>query len=382
MFFHSFIYTLKTLVRVKGQVFWCVLFPIVLATMFNFAFGNLAESEQFSPIPVAVVLTEKAQTEAVQSALDSVSAEGDGQLLIVQYTTEEEAMELLSNNEIVGILTAGEQLKLSISGSMTNSKLEQSILNVFTEQYNLYAEGLKNVIQTNPSGVPAFLEQMNAETDYLTHKNFTEGNYSESLTYFYNLIAMACLYAALIGNTLAHFGAANLSAIGARRMVSSANKLVYDLGSVCAAIVMEVVSISLSIFYIRYILGIDFGDRFGYVFLTIFVGCVLGVSMGYFIGSIGRASAGVKEGILICVTMICCMLSGLMVSGARILIDRAFPVFNHINPAALISDSFYSLVVYPDYSRYYSNVIICAVEAVMFIIGSFLLSRRKKYASL
>ncbi|MCQ2538480.1 MAG: ABC transporter permease [Lachnospiraceae bacterium] len=382
MFFHSFIYTLKTLIRDKGQAFWCVLFPIVLATMFNFAFGNLDSNEAFSAIDVAVVIEEGKETEALQSALDSVSAEGENQLLNISYVGREAAEKMLAENKVVGILTAGDQLTLKVSAAMKNSKLEQSILKVFTEQYNLYAESMMDVMKTNPAGVMDLINQMNAEANYVKHKNFTEGNISAALTYFYNLIAMACLYGSFLGNSLAHYGAANLSAIGARRLVSPVNKFVYDIGSVCAAIVMEVVSITLSIFYIRYILGIDFGNQFGYVLLTVFVGCVLGVTLGYFIGNIGTASSQVKFGILISSTMICSVLSGLMFNGMRITVDQFCPVINKINPAALISDSFYSLVIYPDHSRYFYNVIICAIEAMVFIIGSFLLTRRKKYASL
>ena len=41
MFFHTMKYTLLNLLRDKGQVFWCVAFPLLLGTMFHFAFGGL-----------------------------------------------------------------------------------------------------------------------------------------------------------------------------------------------------------------------------------------------------------------------------------------------------------------------------------------------------
>ena len=39
MFFHTMKYTLLNLLRDKGQVFWCVAFPLLLGTMFHFAFA-------------------------------------------------------------------------------------------------------------------------------------------------------------------------------------------------------------------------------------------------------------------------------------------------------------------------------------------------------
>ena len=35
MFFHTMKYTLLNLLRDKGQVFWCVAFPLLLGTMFH-----------------------------------------------------------------------------------------------------------------------------------------------------------------------------------------------------------------------------------------------------------------------------------------------------------------------------------------------------------
>ena len=40
MFFHTMKYTLLNLLRDKGQVFWCIAFPLLLGTMFHFAFGE------------------------------------------------------------------------------------------------------------------------------------------------------------------------------------------------------------------------------------------------------------------------------------------------------------------------------------------------------
>jgi len=59
MFFHTMKYTLLNLLRDKGQVFWCVAFPLLLGTMFHFAFGGLGSGESFSAIPVAVVMQEE-----------------------------------------------------------------------------------------------------------------------------------------------------------------------------------------------------------------------------------------------------------------------------------------------------------------------------------
>ena len=55
MFFHNYKYSLKTLFKNKGLIFWTFLFPIILGTFFNLAFSNIENSEKLSIIDIVVV---------------------------------------------------------------------------------------------------------------------------------------------------------------------------------------------------------------------------------------------------------------------------------------------------------------------------------------
>ena len=104
MFFHTMKYTLLNLLRDKGQVFWCVAFPLLLGTMFHFAFGGLGSGESFSAIPVAVVMQE--ESSELRSMFDSLSKPGEDQFLEVTYASAADAKELLKAKEVYGIITA------------------------------------------------------------------------------------------------------------------------------------------------------------------------------------------------------------------------------------------------------------------------------------
>ena len=104
MFFHTMKYTLLNLLRDKGQVFWCVAFPLLLGTMFHFAFGGLGSGESFSAIPVAVVMQE--ESSELRSMFDSLSKPGEDQFLEVTYASAADARELLKAKEVYGIITA------------------------------------------------------------------------------------------------------------------------------------------------------------------------------------------------------------------------------------------------------------------------------------
>ena len=94
MFLHSMKYTFLSLIRDKSQVFWCFAFPLLLGTMFNFAFGGLGEDESFSAIPVAVVMEESTDSETIaplsdgiRSLFDGLSEPGEIQFLEGSYMT-------------------------------------------------------------------------------------------------------------------------------------------------------------------------------------------------------------------------------------------------------------------------------------------------------
>ena len=80
--------------------------------------------------------------------------------------------------------------------------------------------------------------------------------------------------------------------------------------------------------------------------------------------------------------MFCCFCSGLMVGNMKSVVARYAPWFNRINPAALITDSLYYLNIDSDYQRYAVAVISMAVLSAVLILLGFILTRRKKYASL
>ena len=108
----------------------------------------------------------------------------------------------------------------------------------------------------------------------------------------------------------------------------------------------------------------------------------MGLSMGFFVGSIATWSQSTKVGITMGVSMICCFMSGLMMGDIKAIIELNCPIVNDLNPAAIISDSFYYLNVDADLSRFLIKLLSMAAYAMVFAIGGFIVTRRRRYASL
>lgn len=406
MFLHSMKYTFLTLIRDKSQVFWCFAFPLLLGTMFSFAFGGLGEDESFSPIPVAIVMPENETNETadiadgIRTLFDALGESGEDQFLQITYTSENEALDLLEEKEIYGIITAhipdisdyihAEQkedlpdalLTLTLSAEMNSDPLYQSILSAFVEQFNMEYYAIIEIAMSDYTKLPAVLEKISEQTDYIIEESLGAETLDESLTYFFNLIAMTCLYAAMAGSNIAIDNQANLSALGARKSISPVHKLVSTLGDLSALLLFEFITLLTALLYFSCALGVDFGSHFAQISLTALCGCLTGISLGFFIGSIGRFGKDAKFGMLMAVIMGCCFLSGLMVGSMRIIVENICPLINRINPAALISDSLYASVIYPSNERFFVNIASLLIISAVFCLGGFALERRKKYANI
>jgi len=289
MFFHTMKYTLLNLLRDKGQVFWCVAFPLLLGTMFHFAFGGLGSGESFSAIPVAVVMQE--ESSELRSMLDSLSKPGEDQFLEVTYASAADAKELLKAKEVYGIITADlptvsdyrnaasakdvstYPLSLTLSAEMTSDPLYQSILSVLVDRFNIEYSAIAQAAMKDPTKLPALLDAVSTEVSYIRHESLGAGSVDESLTYFFNLIAMTCLYAAMIGNTLAISNQANLSDLGARRNVSPVPRLLATLGDLTGALIFEFSSLLITIAYLTLVLKVDFGNHLGGADLPLRLSC-------------------------------------------------------------------------------------------------------------
>ena len=92
MFWHNYKYAFKTLIKNKALVFWTLIFPFILAILFNMAFARLHDYDVFEAFDVAVVDDQAYKDEKVFSeAFKSLSEEGDDQLFKTQYVSKEKA---------------------------------------------------------------------------------------------------------------------------------------------------------------------------------------------------------------------------------------------------------------------------------------------------
>ena len=374
MFFHNFKYSLKNAFRQKEFLFWILAFPIILGTFFYVAFNSMYEKESmFNKIPVAIV--ENTENTAFKEVIKELSS-GEDAMFDSKFTDSQTALDMLKTNDISGIINVDSELSLTVS----NDGIKQTIIKSFLDQ--IRESIIMETVNNNPQNLQSVIDAMSQEINCNESLSLSNGNMDTYIQYFYNLIAMAAFFGSISGLYIAINNQGNLSAIAARKCISPTNKLTSITASLLASFVAQVICVSIGITYILFILKVDMGDKIPMVYLSGAVGSLTGVTMGFFIGSFGRLNQNMKMAISMSVTMLSCFLSGLMLGNMKSVIEMYVPIVNRINPAALISDLFYCLNIYNDYRRYTEKFVTLLILSVVFTIGGFLLTRRKKYASL
>lgn len=393
MFFHNFKYSLKTLLRNKGLIFWTFAFPIILGTLFSLAFSDIENKETLDIIDIAIVNNEefKADTYFTES-FKALSKKNDpNQLFNTKYTDISTAKNLLKENKITGyLLFTNNDAKITVNDKGYN----ETILRFVVDELSSQKEMLETI--TNKEITDAYksgnltvdykkvyqdtLSLINSTTPKLN--NISNSNLSYTMIEYYTLLALACLYGALISMFVTNKKIANMSSAGKRTSISPTNKKTLLLGSFLASYLVQLLGILILYLYTILVIKVDYGNNTFLVFLLLMAGSLAGLTLGVAISTILKSNENTKTGILISLTMLASFLSGMMGITMKYIIDTNIPILNKINPAAMITDGFYSLYYYSTLDRFYFNIISLLIFSVIMLFISYQGLRRDKYDSI
>ena len=384
MFSHIYINRLKCIVRDRQMMFWTLLFPILLATLFNMAFANLSNVEQFTKIKVAMVQNIELKNnvpfqKALSSVSNSVKGASSSNLFKVTYTSKNDADNLLENNKIDGYIYFNNGLNLIVK----NSGINQTIIKGFLDDYKQTSSTLGTIFIKNPTTNKTLLiNDISSRKEYLKEVSVSKSTPDTIVNYFYSLIAMACLYGSFWGLKEVIAIQANLSAAAARVNMAPTHKLKVFAISILAATTVQLTEIIVLLLYLILILKVNFGNQIGFILLTSIIGTLTGVTFGAFIASVIKKGEGIKIAILISFTMAMSFLSGMMYANMKYIISTNCPILGYLNPANLITDSFYSLYYYNTHTQFFTDLILLCGFTIVFSLATYFVLRRQKYASL
>lgn len=292
----------------------------------------------------------------------------------------------------------GEQIKQQMSTAQSDMQAAKERMETYANQLESIQNDLesgKDELEAAKTAVTDYADLMSQKlqgmadsmksgsTDYVKEVSLGGRNVSSVAPYYFALVAMACLYMCFLGETAARRTQANISEIGKRISLSPVHRMKVVLSNGISAYLIALVNMALILLFLTKVVhGLDLSMHRGYALLTAVIGCLIGVTFGILIESIGKWSQNIKSAILIGSSIFCAFLAGLMISDMKDIIEKHVPIVNRLNPAALIADSFYCICVYDDMGRLQMNLVIMCVMSAAFLIVAWLMTRRVRYDNL
>ena len=90
-----FKYNLKQLLHNRSELFWVILFPIILGSLFKAAFSNITAGEKFQAIPVAIVNDQGSMSDGFMETVKELDKDDKDRFLKAVYCDKKQALSLL-----------------------------------------------------------------------------------------------------------------------------------------------------------------------------------------------------------------------------------------------------------------------------------------------
>ena len=381
--------TVRTLLLTPSAVVWTLIFPIVLATVFNFMFEPMRSTGSVEAVKVAVVADDAWEDSPFSQVVDTLSEADEPLLAVHPVATEQEARELIAEGSVAGAYivdavgnegnaeqsgsdeldavdaagpadaagaasgsgtaagssdvststssagsTGAPRIILAPAGSGTGSDasydVNRAILESVVTSY-LQSEALIEELATHdPVALsdPTTIENALGLSVSVREVSLTHAQPDSMVRFYYALLGMASIFAAqLAGESVWHLQPTS-SAAGARRTVSSTSRMRLLIPTIGACWAISTTFLAIAFGYICLTAHIDFSGREGLCLVGIAASSLLSCGIGALVGALpGRMGSDSRRGILTALTCLLSLFAGLYGEPTMELADTVAHVF-------------------------------------------------------
>lgn len=365
--------TVRTLLLTPSAVVWTLIFPIVLATVFNFMFEPMRSTGSVEAVKVAVVADDAWEDSPFSQVVDTLSEADEPLLAVHPVATEQEARELIAEGSVAGAYivdaagnegnaeqsgsdeldavdaagpadaagaasgsgtaagssdvstvtssagsTGAPRIILAPAGSGTGSDasydVNRAILESVVTSY-LQSEALIEELATHdPVALsdPTTIENALGLSVSVREVSLTHAQPDSMVRFYYALLGMASIFAAqLAGESVWHLQPTS-SAAGARRTVSSTSRMRLLIPTIGACWAISTTFLAIAFGYICLTAHIDFSGREGLCLVGIAASSLLSCGIGALVGALpGRMGSDSRRGVLTALTCLLSLFAGL-----------------------------------------------------------------------
>lgn len=365
--------TVRTLLLTPSAVVWTLVFPIVLATVFNFMFEPMRSTGSVEAVDVAVVADDAWEDSPFSQVVDTLSEADEPLLAVHPVATEQEARELIAEGSVAGAYivdaagnegnaeqsgsdeldavdaagpadaagaasgsgtaagssdvstvtssagsTGAPRIILAPAGSGTGSDasydVNRAILESVATSY-LQSEALIEELATHdPVALsdPTTIENALGLGVSVREVSLTHAQPDSMVRFYYALLGMASIFAAQLAGESVWRLQPTSSAAGARRTVSSTSRMRLLIPTIGACWAVSTTFLAIAFGYICLTAHIDFSGREGLCIVGIAASSLLSCGIGALVGALpGRMGSDSRRGILTALTCLLSLFAGL-----------------------------------------------------------------------
>lgn len=371
--FHVAKYQMKCKLRNRSMLFWSLLFPLILTTLFGSVLLHAYDTPVFETIEIAVVDNATYQKNAILQNTLKQAKNGEHTFFHVQVVDEVKAKTLLKDKDITAYIVDGEQIQVNVG----ENGLHQTITQMFFDEYMQHTTMIETMLKDGKSMQQ--IQQVFSQTTSFIKEKTSENNDVTSV-FFYSILAMNALVGGHWAIGSMYNLQANLSSKAQRMGVAPIHKAMNLFTDMVLNVIIQTVFLIMILIYMIVAFGVSFGSNLLPVFLLLVVGSVAGNGFGTIIGNLGwKFTMSGKEGLLTSLTLFCSMLAGMMMLDVKYLVQLYAPIVGYINPVNMITDGLYALYYYGIGDRYYQNLIFLIIFTILCYIISYFAIRKKSY---
>lgn len=419
----TFVTTMKTNLRNKASLFWLIVFPLALATLFTGMFGNLAKGYDVQAMPLAIIENNNWKQAAGASALIDALSDKPAQTAPSQSTQAEQtskqssnhiatlinattvdsidqARKALADGTVDGYVLVDEDglLELTLASGVAGSAgdamssgsakaITIAALDGAIDLYNRTDVMTRKLLEQNPQAATsrAFWSSLGDVTSMTREVQLTNFKPDVMARYFYAMLGMTCLMAMGYSISAVTTAQANLSALGLRRSIAPLNRIAQLMAGFLASWLCSGVSLLIALAYVRYVCGIEIGGREPAAVLAVAVASFMACAFGTMIGAIPKLPQGVKMALTSAIPCALSLFSGLYGGFAMSLSDwitRNVPIFALLNPAQQVTNLFYGLLYYDSYRPFLNTCGVLLVMSAVFLVVSIIMLKEQRYEHL
>ncbi len=383
-------YALLSMFREKQMLFWIVIFPIILLSVFSVIFSNLDKPEN---LQVKLGVYEHNKLENILENIEIVElVKGDRKSLENMLENDEIDAFLDENYELVVTKSEMKQnIMLNILESIKKYsiayiiKLKDGYSSILLSEEDIMNFSLKD-IATYIGKIDKYMDTVSDDFDMksivkkIEHKDQQTG---AVFIVIFSSFAMFSFYGGYISLHYCYYIQGYHSDIGMRIAVSPYKKIYLVLVSFIVTVLGSVILDTLLLLYTKYVLGVELFSNIGITYIVFIVASICSFSLGTFIGVLKTFSNEQKTAIYTFTLLVFAFLSGMGGSvSVKLKIEESFPIFNKINPVNLVNELFYQVNLIGDMSNVVVKIVNLLIISLLFAAISTIFLRRKTYDSL